>query len=58
MGQEGLKSPIDGSKVTFLNSDRYLNHLCILILFEYRNSKGILIFCKNHMSGKTLVLEL
>ena len=58
MGQEGSKSPTDSSKMTFFDFDKYLNHLCVLILFEYRSRNGILIFCKNHMPGKTQVLEL
>ena len=55
MGQTAKKSP---QKCAFWGFDINLLHSFLPLLLKYRIANGLPSFCKNHMPGKILVLEL
>ena len=58
LGQEGTENPKNGAKSRFLESWQKSNPIIYTFLFKYQTINGLLTYCKNHMSGKNLVLDL
>ena len=45
-------------KMRFWCFDKSLIHSCVLFILEYESNNVLLTFCKNHISGKNMVIKL